>query len=113
MLDSNTAEQLQALRKQLDQLEQEREARTSAAVEPVARTAAASKPAAVDPDDALSEADSWLFEDGEIDLEAILDGVRNHATDWFDEFNEDLKDTKPSTLLLVFGLGVLVGKLTN
>ena len=110
MLDSNTAQQLQALRKQLDQLEQEREARASGAIEHVENT---SEPAAVAPDDALAEAASWLLEDGEIDLEAILDGVRNHASAWFDEFNEDLKDTKPSTLLLVFGLGVLVGKLTN
>ena len=54
----------------------------------------------------------WLGEEGEIDAQAILEDLKAGASRWLGEFNEDLKDTKPSTLLLVFGLGVMVGKMT-
>jgi hypothetical protein len=36
-----------------------------------------------------------------------------HTKEWLSALNEDLKDTKPTTLLAVFGLGVMVGRLTS
>ena len=39
--------------------------------------------------------------------------LRDMAGDWLESLNEELKDTRPSTILLIFGLGVLVGRLSS
>lgn len=49
----------------------------------------------------------------EFDAEELIDTVSTHAKAWLGTLNEDLKHTKPSTLLTVFGLGVIVGRLTK
>jgi hypothetical protein len=49
----------------------------------------------------------------EFDAQDLMDTVSNHAKEWLSTLNEDLKHTKPSTLLTVFGLGVIVGRLTK
>lgn len=49
----------------------------------------------------------------EFDAEELIDTVSTHARAWLGTLNEDLKHTKPSTLLTVFGLGVIVGRLTK
>jgi len=49
----------------------------------------------------------------EFDAEELIDTVSTHAKAWLGSLNEDLKHTKPSTLLTVFGLGVIVGRLTK
>jgi hypothetical protein len=49
----------------------------------------------------------------EFDAQDIMDTVSTHAKEWLSTLNEDLKHTKPSTLLTVFGLGVIVGRLTK
>ena len=49
----------------------------------------------------------------EFDAEELIDTVSTHAKAWLGTLNEDLKHTKPSTLLTVFGLGVIVGRMTK
>jgi hypothetical protein len=49
----------------------------------------------------------------EFDAEELIDTVSTHARAWLGTLNEDLKHTKPSTLLTVFGLGVIVGRMTK
>jgi outer membrane protein TolC len=49
----------------------------------------------------------------EFDAEEVIDTLSTHAKEWLGALNEDLKHTKPSTLLTVFGLGVIVGRLTK
>lgn len=49
----------------------------------------------------------------EFDTDNIMDSLSTHASEWMAALNEDLKQTKPSTLLTVFGLGVIVGRLTK
>ena len=49
----------------------------------------------------------------EFDAESVMDSLSTHAGEWLAVLNEDLKQTKPSTLLTVFGLGVIVGRLTK
>ena len=49
----------------------------------------------------------------EFDAEEVIDTMSTHAKAWLSTLNEDLKHTKPSTLLTVFGLGVIVGRLTK
>ena len=49
----------------------------------------------------------------EFDAEDAIDSLSTHAREWLGSLNEDLKHTKASTLLTVFGLGVIVGRLTK
>lgn len=49
----------------------------------------------------------------EFDAQDAIDFLSTHARDWLGAFNEDLKHSKPSTLITLFGLGVLVGRLTK
>jgi hypothetical protein len=49
----------------------------------------------------------------EFDAEEVIDTLSTHAKEWLGTLNEDLKHTKTSTLLTVFGLGVIVGRLTK
>jgi hypothetical protein len=49
----------------------------------------------------------------EFDAEDAIHTLSTHARDWLGGLNEDLKHTRPSTLLTVFGLGVIIGRLTK
>jgi hypothetical protein len=110
MSEQDTTEQLYAMRAQLQRMEQERLAREKDAAEseripPVTESAPESE--ALPP-----ELASWLGEDTDIDAEAVVANLKAGIGRWLDGFDEDLKNTRPSTLLLVFGLGVMVGKMT-
>jgi hypothetical protein len=61
-------------------------------------------------DEDLSTLEAML---AEFDAQDLMDTVSTHAREWLSTLNEDLKHTKPSTLLTVFGLGVIVGRLTK
>lgn len=108
MSDDETTRQLYAMREQLQLLEKERKERQREAP-PRAKDVAPMTPVG---DTLPADLADWLGEEGEIDAQAILADLKAGASRWLGEFNEDLKDTKPSTLLLVFGLGVMVGKMT-
>ena len=49
----------------------------------------------------------------EFDAEQLLDSLSTHASSMLATLNDDLRQTRPSTLLTVFGLGVIVGRLTK
>jgi hypothetical protein len=104
-------EQLKQLRQQLDQLEDERR-RAAAPPPPPGAMANAAKSPETEPPDIPEELSGWIHPDGEVDAEAILDSLKSSTSNWLETINEDLKDTKPATILLVFGLGVMVGRLT-
>ena len=106
MSESDTALQLQQLRLQLDRLEQERQQK-AAAPAPVA-----ANPEPPPPQDIPEELSAWFDGDGNIDAEAIIENLKASTAKWLDGIDEDLKEAKPSTILLVFGLGVMVGRLT-
>ncbi|MGI9294474.1 MAG: hypothetical protein ACR2PS_10885 [Pseudomonadales bacterium] len=111
MADMNTIEQLSAMRAELQQLETARMTREKEASE---RLRSTNTDAPKTDDEQLpAELSSWLEQDGDLDPQAIFDELKEGANRWLDGFNEDLKDTRPSTLLLVFGLGVLAGKITS
>ena len=61
-------------------------------------------------DEDLSTLEAML---AEFDAQELMDTVSTHAREWLGGLNEDLQHTKPSTLLTVFGLGVIVGRLTK
>lgn len=111
MADNDVTAELMAMREQLQQLEQERY-----------RQQARPLPAAVaaDPQSTATEAaqadKDWLDELKELeglDPEQVLERIKDSTGEWLEELNHELKDIKPSTLLLVFGLGVLAGRLTQ
>ena len=65
--------------------------------------------ASQNPPDWLEE---WLDEDGKLDAEALLGDLGRVAGNWIEGFNEDLEAAKPSSILAVFALGVLCGRLS-
>ncbi|QFU76313.1 hypothetical protein EY643_11935 [Halioglobus maricola] len=104
----DTAAELSALKQQLEQV---REARLSA---PAPTTP---PPVPVETDapgvDTIPEALSdWLDENGELDPEIAMEKIQKFGREWLEGFNEDLSDAKPSSILAIFALGVMVGKLS-
>ena len=111
MSDQDTTQQLYALRAQLERLEQERLNRERSATDRESiQSAAVSAP---EMEELPPELASWLGEIGDIDAEVILDNLKSGIGGWLEGFDEDIKNTRPSTLLLIFGLGVMVSKMTS
>lgn len=110
MADNDVATELAAIREQLQQLEHERSTAQSA-------TGAAPAPVAPEPTlkvaEEISLESGWLEELENLDPEEVLQKLKSGASEWLQELDSELKDIKPSTLLMVFGAGVLVGRLTN
>lgn len=99
MANEDLRAEIELMRKQLEELQKEREAETkpSDVVEP-------EQPAVSqvlgEAGEATASATDVKGEDLVAQLKELLDSI-----------DKDIKDTKPTTLLLVFALGVLVGRL--
>jgi len=91
--------EIELLQTQLNEIKNKREAESS---EPEPEKEA--PPADSSP---TSDSSAGSAADDETITEDLLDQFR----EMLDSFDEDIKDTKPSTLLIVFALGVLVGRL--
>lgn len=95
MVENDVAAELATLRTQLENLERQRVQRESPA--PVASTVGSpelAKPAA----EAAGEAeDNWLDGLENLEPEQILERLKAGARDWFEDLDNELKDTKPST----------------
>jgi hypothetical protein len=103
MADDDLHQEIQLLRKQLDALKNEREAQASATGSDEDGNAGEEK----EPDAAVEDVDKIQQETEERsdqDLASQFKGL-------LDSLDKDIKDTKPTTLLIVFALGVLVGRL--
>lgn len=120
MADDTVSAELMAMREQLQRLEQARNLRQQAAdqpavAEPPRSTAEARETTATNETTGAGTDKDWLDELKELEglePEQVLERIKDSTGEWLGELNEELKDIKPSTLLLVFGLGVLVGRLT-
>ncbi len=111
MEDQDIAAELQTLRAQLKQFERDRSQRKSPAPEPTGMEhAEASVTAKESP---LESAEDWLKGLEDLDPAQLLERMKDVTGDWFVELNDELKDVRPATILLIFGLGVLVGRLTS
>ena len=103
--------ELETLRAQLEQFEQARRQHKLPASEPTAAAnPQASATAEESPRDSIED---WLNGIDGLDTTQILERIKDVTGNWFVDINDDLKDVKPATLLLIFGLGVLVGRLTS
>ena len=105
MPESETARELADLQSQLDALKARR---LSEAQSKTTKLNEGNK-AAENPPDWLGE---WLDENGELDPDSIISSLRKSGLDWLEGFNEDLADAKPSSVIAVFAMGFLVGKLS-
>ena len=95
MEKDNNQKEIEQLRKQLEEMKREREAQQAAAAE------SEEQPEVILEPDSASETTAA---DSTEDLIAQF-------RDLLDSIDKDIKDTKPTTLLIVFALGVLVGRL--
>lgn len=91
--------EIEMLRKQLDALQKARDAaeKREEAVQPEAPTERTESADALE--DILKDVES-----GKLDLAGKIRGL-------LDTIDKDLEQSKPSTLLIVFALGVLIGRL--
>jgi len=112
MTNPDLNEEIEEIGSQLNNMKQQRKSRKKQAESKV--DAADETPQVEDDgdisDEELSALKAML---AEFDAEELIDTVSTHAKAWLGTLNEDLKHTKPSTLLTVFGLGVIVGRLTK
>ncbi len=98
MANQDLNAELQQLRDQLEKLQRQHNEATSAKDDQENPTAEA---------DARPSLEAIL---GEIDLGAY--DIAGRVRELLESLDNDVKNTKPSTLLIVFALGVLVGRLS-
>ena len=111
MEDQEIVAELETLRAQLKRFEQARLQHTLSASEPTgAANARASDTAQESPRESVED---WLSGLDDLDTTQILERIKDVTGNWFVDINDDLKDVSPATLLLIFGLGVMVGRLTS
>jgi alcohol dehydrogenase class IV len=100
MANENPNTEIEQLRKQLDEMRREREAAAVDSVEPEPNEAA------VEEEKTTSGVDEIIDAVGGGDFD-----LAGHVRHFLDTVDDDLKGAKPSTLLMVFALGVLIGRL--
>ena len=112
MTKPNLNEEVEAIGAQLNDMKQQRKSGKNKAEDQVDASAQTSQS---EEGDSISAEDLSALEAmlAEFDAQDVMDTVSTHARAWMSTLNEDLKHTKPSTLLTVFGLGVIVGRLTK
>lgn len=91
--------EIELLQAQLDEIKNKREA------EPAEPEPEIEEPAVKSSTTGTSSAESAA------DDESIAEDLLVQFREMLDSIDKDIKDTKPSTLLIVFALGVLVGRL--
>ena len=111
MGDQGIVAGLETLRAQLKQFEQARLQKKLSVSEPAG---VANLQASVTAEESLRDSvEDWLSGLDHLDATQMLERVKDVTGNWFVDINDDLKDVRPATLLLIFGLGVLVGRLTS
>jgi hypothetical protein len=112
MTKPNLNEEIKEIGAQLDNMKHQRKSRKKQAED---ATDATDQKLPPEDDGDISAEDLSMLEAmlAEFDAQELMDTVSTHAREWLSTLNEDLKHTKPSTLLTVFGLGVIVGRLTK
>ena len=105
-------EEIEEIGSHLNDMKQQRKSRKNQAE---SKGDAADETTQAETDDDISDEELSALKAmlAEFDAEELIDTVSTHAKAWLGTLNEDLKHTKPSTLLTVFGLGVIVGRLTK
>ncbi len=100
MANTDTQKEIQLLREQLEAMKREREAEQAARNAPAAEVSGHTQGTS----SVLSEVAGVISDNGAEDLIGQFKELLN-------SIDEDIKETKTTTLLIVFALGVLVGRL--
>lgn len=102
MANEDIKDEMELLRKQLDEMKKERQTELADdAAETEKQTA----------EESTSESDSVSEDVADKDSADSNDDLAAQFKGFLESIDEDIKDTKPSTLFAVFALGVLVGRL--
>lgn len=103
MANDDLSEEIQLLRKQLEEIQKQQEASASDAV----------SEENAEPSGLIHEAELTENSEptGREDMGEVGQKLVGQFRELLDSIDKDIKDTKPSTLLIVFALGVLVGRL--
>jgi len=112
MTNPDLNEEIEEIGSHLNDMKQQRKSKKKQAENKV-DAADETPPAEADSDISDEDLSALKAMLAEFDAEELIDTVSTHAKAWLSTLNEDLKHTKPSTLLTVFGLGVIVGRLTK
>ena len=99
MANNDTQKEIAMLREQLEAMKKEREIQQEVEDTPEAEEITENKPASVAGETTETISDK--------DTEDIVEQFK----ELLKTIDEDIKETKPTTLLIVFALGVLVGRL--
>ncbi|MDA9981866.1 hypothetical protein N9H39_03845 [Gammaproteobacteria bacterium] len=99
MPNDDLSEEIQLLRKQLGELQKQQDTHAPPVGSSEDEEPQEAKPSTPDSAEAIDK-ESALSED-----------LVNQFRDLLDSIDKDIKDAKPTTLLIVFALGVLVGRL--
>ena len=111
MKEQEIVAELETLRAQLKQFEQDRLQQRSSASKP---TTGANSAAPITAEKSSRESvEDWLRSLDDLDTTQILQRIKDVTGNWFVDINDDLKDVSPATLLLILGLGILLGRLTS
>ena len=111
MKDQEILAEIETLRAQLKQFEQNRLQQRPSTSKP---NTVANLSAQITAEKSSREsAEDWLSSLDDLDTTQILQRIKDVTGNWFTDINDDLKDVSPATLLLILGLGVLVGRLTS
>ena len=98
MADKELSEEIQLLRKQLSDLQKQQEAPGSQDV------------SSEEPPPQQTEETAPIGDTANTQVE-LSDELTTQFRELLDSIDKDIKDAKPTTLLIVFALGVLVGRL--
>jgi len=112
MANPDLQAEIKELESQLESLKQQRTAKKSRVQSNPGATQETPQPGSAD-EVAVEELNLLETMLAEFDAEDAIDTLSTHTKEWLGSLNEDLRHTKPSTLLTVFGLGVIVGRLTK
>jgi hypothetical protein len=112
MTNPDLNDEIKDIRTNLENMKQQRKSKTEQA-ESKADAADEKSPPEAENDVSAEDLSTLEAMLAEFDAQDLMDTVSTHAKEWMSTLNEDLKHTKPSTLLTVFGLGVIVGRLTK
>jgi hypothetical protein len=112
MTNPDLNEEIQQIRSHLNNMKQQRKSSKKQATGKAGTVSksTSSEDNGHNADEDLSALETLLEE---FDAQDVMDMVSTHTREWLSTLNEDLRHTKPSTLLTVFGLGVIVGRLTK
>ena len=112
MTNPDLIDEINEIGAHLDKMKQQQKSKKKQAE---SENSAADKAPQIEDDIDISAEDLSALEAmlAEFDAQDVMDTVSTHAREWLSTLNEDLRHTKPSTLLTVFGLGVIVGRLTK